>query len=82
MHTTHLHATRWLPWPNQGVLLLLCKQVSKLEAEAEQLQSNLVQSQQTVNTLERRLAGMEAELVEHQQRVSCQPTVVELLEIC
>lgn len=44
------------------------QKVSKLEAEAEQLQSNLVQSQQTVNTLERRLAGMEAELVEHQQR--------------
>lgn len=65
-----------------GVLLLLCEQVSKLEAEAEQLQLNLAHSQQTVKTLERRLAGMEAELVEHQQRVSCQPTVFELLEIC
>jgi hypothetical protein len=28
-----------------------------------------MQSQQTAKTLERRLAGMEAELVEHQQRV-------------
>jgi predicted RNase H-like nuclease (RuvC/YqgF family) len=44
-------------------------QVSKLEADADQLQSNLMQSQQTVKTLERRLAGMEAELMDQQQRV-------------
>lgn len=56
-------------------MLLLCcaavvlPQVSKLEADADQLQSNFMQSQQTVKSLERRLAGMEAELMDQQQRV-------------
>jgi hypothetical protein len=44
--------------------------VSKLEAETGQLHSELIQSQQTVKSLEGRLAGMEAELIEQQQRVS------------
>lgn len=44
--------------------------MSKLEAETEQLHTDFMQSQQTVKALERRLAGMEAELVEQQQRVS------------
>lgn len=47
------------------------RQVSKLETETEQLQSDLMHSQQTVKALERRLAGMETELVEQQQRVRC-----------
>lgn len=51
-----------------AALLLLCK-VSKLEAEAQQLQASLMQSQHTVKALERRLAGAEAELVDQQQRV-------------
>lgn len=54
-----------------AMLLLLLPQVSKLEVEAEQLQSNLMQSQQTIKALERRLAGAEAELIDQQQRVCC-----------
>jgi hypothetical protein len=49
-------------------------QVSKLESEAEQLHADFVQSQQNVKALERRLAGMESELVEQQQRV--RPTII------
>jgi hypothetical protein len=43
--------------------------VSQLEADNEQLQGSLMQAQQSVKHLERRQAGMEAELLEHQQRV-------------
>jgi predicted RNase H-like nuclease (RuvC/YqgF family) len=48
---------------------VVCSKVCTLEAEAHQLQSSLMQSQQTVKALERRLAGAEAELVDQQQRV-------------
>jgi peptidoglycan hydrolase CwlO-like protein len=53
-------------------------QVSKLESEAEQLHTDFMQSQQNVKALERRLAGMETELVEQQQRVRAATVAVTL----
>lgn len=67
--------------------LLRAMQVSKLESEAEQLHADFMQSQQNVKALERRLAGMEAELVEQQQRVRttngiCYCSTSALLQLC
>jgi peptidoglycan hydrolase CwlO-like protein len=53
-------------------------QVSKLESEAEQLHADFMQSQQNVTALERRLAGMESELVEQQQRVRATTVAVTI----
>lgn len=49
--------------------LSLVLQVSRLEGEAQEMQTTLGQNQQHIKSLERRLTSMEAEMQEHQQRV-------------
>jgi hypothetical protein len=44
-------------------------QVSRLESEAQQMQSTLAQNQHIIKSLERRVAAMETEMQEHQQTV-------------
>jgi predicted RNase H-like nuclease (RuvC/YqgF family) len=52
------------------VLLSCCDaQVSRLEQEGQQMQATLSQNQQVIKSLERRVAGLESEMHDHQQRV-------------
>lgn len=44
-------------------------QVSRLEREGQQMQETLSQNQQVIKSLERRVAGLESEMHDHQQRV-------------
>lgn len=55
-----------------ALLLLLWyggTQVSRLEAEGQQMQATLSQNQQVIKSLERRVAGLESEVHDNQQRV-------------
>lgn len=44
------------------------QQVSRLEREGQQMQETLSQNQQVIKSLERRVAGLESEMHDHQQR--------------
>jgi predicted RNase H-like nuclease (RuvC/YqgF family) len=44
-------------------------QVSRLESEGQEMQATLSQNQQVIKALERRVAGLESEMHDHQQRV-------------